>query len=996
MTARKLFQVSSNGGGRFSRLKYCLDDAARIGAALGGERYGYEAILTTATDNYTILNELARHTDGCRESDSIVFYFSGHGSILKGELLLVLDGSKPGDRKTFLAVTDLLNHLESCPARQKLVILDCCNAGAAAPGIKTASLPLTTILKSDKANLMLFASPSIESAREFDHLNGSFLTHSLCDFLSNAPAGGVTIEAAVAYMADAARTHNNTYKEEPVPIPYTFGTAQGQFWLAPPPPPTMARYLDPVLRAQPSGNAQSVVFAAVAATISAHRVAGNLRWRDNRVESPDETQSYSVAWKRLEERLRYALATGLALEQRCDDGTVREVSVPFAWRTMSSLAEVHASLSSGSAVLAVADWSTRQSMAEPSHDASTTAAVWLPVVVMSISQTTVEVALPAASTPASPETIQSLLRNNGDWLLQRFLAIVPEKAQSFVPQAAHSESPMLRGPRPEAMPRADEASVAGNLSTEPETPELSWNRLAGPREVRAVVARRPSPKTESALSSVLTMAFDVETFDISRVGDYEFTASFRIDAERSYEWFSSNAIAFKSTLEAAGVDRVEWGYGDTYGHFPVTDPPPPPDPPTWSRLQQWAKSPRARASGRVAIAAAAAIGVAAASLVRGPAQVTLVACAIDLVGCLLFSIVLWFAVGRRAARKLLVIGLTGLLVGVCTLHSVVEYQSIAAVRIELVANPAQIHLYPRGSVTIRSGEWYAEASFNQEGLADLQIPQRLFGTSAVVTLQTAPEYHLEVPDPIVLRDKLSLPVKQVVIFAGRILDPKNAPIEGARVALRAIRPECVDTTDSNGLFALEDCPDPMLPGDPRVDIRLPNGLNCMDPTALATFPNVSRIVVGPNCEQRPVVPEAQIPGCDFECTNHACLARAKVCDGRPDCDDASDEAPGMCNRPLDKPGEAQVAGGDKPEVRFIDVERPGCAVSFSYDTNRVPDRMLVYVGSSVLFDTGCVGRREVRRIPLPLNQKRIIVKVEPNCNGTIGTAWQFAVGCEHL
>jgi hypothetical protein len=98
-------------------------------------------------------------------------------------------------------------------------------------------------------------------------------------------------------------------------------------------------------------------------------------------------------------------------------------------------------------------------------------------------------------------------------------------------------------------------------------------------------------------------------------------------------------------------------------------------------------------------------------------------------------------------------------------------------------------------------------------------------------------------------------------------------------------------------------------------------------------------------------------------------------------------------RPCNSP---QVAGGDIPESRTIDLGRTSGIFGFAYDTASIEDRMVVRYEGRVLFDTGCVGTNGVRTqtISYSGNASTVTIEVTPNCRvpGS-GTAWAFVVSC---
>lgn len=67
--------------------------------------------------------------------DTLLFYFSGHGEVVDRDLYLVVRTTEPDDIMiTAFPIKALVNYVKSSPARQKVIILDCCYSGEAAEG----------------------------------------------------------------------------------------------------------------------------------------------------------------------------------------------------------------------------------------------------------------------------------------------------------------------------------------------------------------------------------------------------------------------------------------------------------------------------------------------------------------------------------------------------------------------------------------------------------------------------------------------------------------------------------------------------------------------------------------------------------------------------------------------------------------------------------------------------------------------------------------------
>lgn len=87
------------------------------------------------------------------------------------------------------------------------------------------------------------------------------------------------------------------------------------------------------------------------------------------------------------------------------------------------------------------------------------------------------------------------------------------------------------------------------------------------------------------------------------------------------------------------------------------------------------------------------------------------------------------------------------------------------------------------------------------------------------------------------------------------------------------------------------------------------------------------------------------------------------------------------------------SGNDKPFFGSFELGTPSGVFSFRRQHFRVKDRMQVLYEGRVLHDTGCTGGGENIRLSYAGSSTNVLVRVIPNCAGTTGTAWNFAVSC---
>jgi hypothetical protein len=177
------FIFSSNGPANLNPLKYAIEDADRIAKALSSPNCGFRVVRPSpGSDPFDLRRQLFTVTESCKPEDSLICYFSGHGVLEKGNLFLLWDDTDVNRPiSTAIPISDVLQALQYCNAKGKLLILDCCHAGAAAGkiGLKNAAgIPVSdTNLHADN-HLVLMASGRVEQARELRELVGRELNPS--------------------------------------------------------------------------------------------------------------------------------------------------------------------------------------------------------------------------------------------------------------------------------------------------------------------------------------------------------------------------------------------------------------------------------------------------------------------------------------------------------------------------------------------------------------------------------------------------------------------------------------------------------------------------------------------------------------------------------------------------------------------------------------------------------------------------------------------------
>ena len=239
----------ANGSGQFPRLKFAEQDAAALAKKLAQSRFGFAPkVIKSSKTPDGVVKELRDACVDLEPSDVFLCYLSCHGVLMDGDLYLVVNGSRPNQKRTFIPAAQVVSAFDECKADNKLLILDCCNAGAAAKGDDGQPLPVENI-PGLKNQVTLFASDVFESARESLVLRASFLRWGLCTALDAAPPGDASLATVLKSVAQLRTQHVAKHPGDLVPRPFLVGRVASDFHFeAPTPdpspiPPTKQRRL---------------------------------------------------------------------------------------------------------------------------------------------------------------------------------------------------------------------------------------------------------------------------------------------------------------------------------------------------------------------------------------------------------------------------------------------------------------------------------------------------------------------------------------------------------------------------------------------------------------------------------------------------------------------------------------------------------------------------------------------------------------------------------
>lgn len=196
----------------FSPLKYPLKDVEEIRGLLEeADLCDFDDVRVLANPTRAEAHEAIENlTAESVQEDLILFYFSGHGKLARdGSVSLVLNDTKE-DRllSTGLLGDQLRLMFNTSRARQRVIILDCCYAGAVGDeGFKRASGDAVEALAQQfNGTFVLTASTKFQSAMECTETEGSVFTSCLVEGVRTGEAaerdtGSVTLSRLGEYLA---------------------------------------------------------------------------------------------------------------------------------------------------------------------------------------------------------------------------------------------------------------------------------------------------------------------------------------------------------------------------------------------------------------------------------------------------------------------------------------------------------------------------------------------------------------------------------------------------------------------------------------------------------------------------------------------------------------------------------------------------------------------------------------------------------------------------
>jgi caspase domain-containing protein len=170
-------------------------DAESLSDVLGSPEIGGFAVETLLDRPAAkVMQEIESFFEGRRREDLVLLYFSGHGILDDGARLYFATTDTQVERPRSTAVpaafvNELMNESRS---RRQVLVLDCCNSGAFARGIKAGGNIGTGERFEGRGKVVITASDALQYAFEAGHVDGegirSVFTHVLVDGLRTGEA----------------------------------------------------------------------------------------------------------------------------------------------------------------------------------------------------------------------------------------------------------------------------------------------------------------------------------------------------------------------------------------------------------------------------------------------------------------------------------------------------------------------------------------------------------------------------------------------------------------------------------------------------------------------------------------------------------------------------------------------------------------------------------------------------------------------------------------
>jgi hypothetical protein len=243
---RKAFVIGSNGPeSGVATLQFAERDAERMKEVLAGSLAGYSVDDAPAErDSSQVLSRFEGVANSCAPGDTLLFYFSGHGWLQRGQLYLIWHASdlmRPVS--TAISMTAVKSIFANTRAAVRILVLDCCHSGAAGePAFKSLRVPQGESLGDaarSSASLILAACARTSTTRELADTQSGFLTNLLVAALSDKfkqadhdRDGRLSLQDLLNWLeAETSRYNESQRAADKIDVPELYGDFRGGVYL---------------------------------------------------------------------------------------------------------------------------------------------------------------------------------------------------------------------------------------------------------------------------------------------------------------------------------------------------------------------------------------------------------------------------------------------------------------------------------------------------------------------------------------------------------------------------------------------------------------------------------------------------------------------------------------------------------------------------------------------------------------------------------------------
>jgi hypothetical protein len=189
-------------------LHFTQNDAQALKEVLGDpETCGFETRIYLNETSRKVLADLERVSGELDPSDTVLFYYAGHGRVRRDNQLYLhtMDTVTETLGATSIRVRDVMTFLQESFARRRIIILDCCQSGAIGREIGTfrggdAEATLRSLADSFGCYI-LTASTAIQQAEEREKDGHGIFTKALIDCLRDPKKESITVSDLFAFAS---------------------------------------------------------------------------------------------------------------------------------------------------------------------------------------------------------------------------------------------------------------------------------------------------------------------------------------------------------------------------------------------------------------------------------------------------------------------------------------------------------------------------------------------------------------------------------------------------------------------------------------------------------------------------------------------------------------------------------------------------------------------------------------------------------------------------